>query len=176
MTENKEIESLFRLYYRPLCLYAFKYLKDTETVEDIVQDAYVKCLEKRGTSDWPKSPKQYLFRIVHNHCLDIAKAGSSLSHSEASSISDGPPDEESVDRSFLLSQLWTEVDKMPEKRRRAFLMSKRDGLSYARIGELLGVSENTVHNHITKALKSLREGLKTIILLSIIIAINYVNR
>lgn len=176
MTENKEIESLFRFYYRPLCLYAFKYLKDTETVEDIVQDAYVKCLEKRGTSDWPKSPKQYLFRIVHNRCIDITKSDLSLCRSDASSISDSLPEEESIDRSILLARLWAEVDKMPEKRRQAFLMSKRDGLSYASIGEKLGVSEHTVHNHITKALKSLRDGLKTILLFTIIIASQYVNR
>lgn len=176
MMKNKEIESLFKLYYRPLCIYAFKFLKDTEVVEDIVQDAFVKCLEKRDTADWPASPRQYLFRIVHNRCLDIAKAGPSIIRQEGADISETPPEEESIDRSILLARLWTEVDRMPEKRRQAFLMSKRDGLSYARIADMLGISENTVHNHITKALQSLRKGLKVIVLLSIIIVSQYANR
>lgn len=155
MTENREIESLFRQYYRPLCLYAFKFIKDTVAVEDIVQEAFVKCLEKRNSTDWPKSPKQYLFRIVHNSCVDFVKASSPLIRTDVAGISEPLPDEDIVDKSVLMSQLWSAVDKMPEKRRQVFLMSKRDSLSYARIGELLGISENTVHNHLTKAMKSL---------------------
>lgn len=168
MTENREIESLFRQYYRPLCLYAFKFIKDAAAVEDVVQEAFVKCLEKRNSTDWPKSPKQYLFRIVHNSCLDFVKSDSNLIRTDVLGICDKLPDEEFVDKSFLMSKLWEAVDKMPEKRRQAFLMSKRDGLSYAKIGEVLEISENTVHNHITKALKSLREGLTILILLLII--------
>lgn len=155
MTENRKIESLFRQYYRPLCLYAYKFIKDTAAVEDIVQEAFVKCLEKRNGTDWPKSPKQYLFRIVHNSCVDFVKANSPLIRTDVVGICESLPDEGIVDKSVLMSQLWSTIDKMPEKRRQVFLMRKRDGLSYARIGELLGISENTVHNHLTKAMKSL---------------------
>ena len=35
------INEAFRLYYRPLCLYALHYLGDTEEVEDVVQDCFV---------------------------------------------------------------------------------------------------------------------------------------
>lgn len=155
MTENRKIESLFRQYYRPLCLYAFKFIKDAAAVEDVVQEAFVKCLEKRNSTDWPKSPKQYLFRIVHNSCVDFVKANSPLIRTDVVGICESLPDEGIVDKSVLMSQLWSTIDKMPEKRRQVFLMRKRDGLSYARIGELLGISENTVHNHLTKAMKSL---------------------
>ncbi|MDO5321678.1 MAG: sigma-70 family RNA polymerase sigma factor [Bacteroidia bacterium] len=166
MTENREIESLFRQYYRPLCLYAFRFIKDTVAVEDVVQEAFVKCLEKRNSPDWPKSPKQYLFRIVHNSCVDFVKANSPLIRTDVAGISEYFPDENIVDKSVLMSQLWSAIDKMPEKRRQVFLMSKRDSLSYARIGELLGISENTVHNHLTKAMKSLK-GVLAIMLLFI---------
>lgn len=165
MTENRKIESLFRQYYRPLCLYAFKFIKDAAAVEDVVQEAFVKCLEKRNSTDWPKSPKQYLFRIVHNSCVDFVKANSPLIRTDVVGICESLPDEGIVDKSVLMSQLWSTIDKMPEKRRQVFLMRKRDGLSYARIGELLGISENTVHNHLTKAMKSLKELLAIMLLL-----------
>ena len=42
-------------------------------------------------------------------------------------------------------------------------MSKRDGLKYEEIAEELGISENTVRNQISKALKTLKEGAQKII-------------
>ena len=51
-----DIDRLFRLYYRPLCLYATHYLKDPDAVEDIVQDAFEALWEKMAVSDI-QSPK-----------------------------------------------------------------------------------------------------------------------
>ena len=68
------------------------------------------------------------------------------------------PDEETVDRSFIWARLWTAIDRLPAKRREILLLSKRDGLSYAEIARRMGISQNTVHNHMTKALRTLREG------------------
>lgn len=53
-----DIDRLFRLYYRPLCLYATHYLKDPDAVEDIVQDAFEALWEKMAVSDI-QSPKSY---------------------------------------------------------------------------------------------------------------------
>lgn len=55
-----DIDRLFRLYYRPLCLYATHYLKDPDAVEDIVQDAFEALWEKMAVSDI-QSPKSYLY-------------------------------------------------------------------------------------------------------------------
>ncbi|MDO5442928.1 MAG: sigma factor-like helix-turn-helix DNA-binding protein, partial [Bacteroidia bacterium] len=40
----------------------------------------------------------------------------------------------------------------------------RDGLKYAEIAERLGVSERTVRNQISRALKTLREGAKKVLM------------
>ena len=68
------------------------------------------------------------------------------------------PDEETVDRSFIWARLWTAIDRLPAKRRQILLMSKRDGLSQAEIASRMGISESTVHNQLTKALRTLRDG------------------
>ena len=36
MRQAKEIEELFRMYYRPLCLYALHYLGEVDAAEDAV--------------------------------------------------------------------------------------------------------------------------------------------
>ena len=67
-------------------------------------------------------------------------------------------DDDAQERSQIEARLWTAIDSLPEKCREVFLMSKRDGLKYEEIATELGISENTVRNQISKALKVLKDG------------------
>ena len=152
------IDTLFRLYYRPLCLYAARYLRDADAVEDIVQGAFIAFWEKAKIGKEPDAPKSYLYRIVHNRCIDALRKGGQDAALDLEHLQEDIPDEEIVDRSFIWARLWTAIDCLPAKRREILLLNKRDGLSYAEIARKLGISENTVHNQLTKALHTLRTG------------------
>lgn len=73
-------------------------------------------------------------------------------------------DDEAVDNSVKEARIWSAIDRLPAKRRRIFLMSRRDGMKYSEIAQSLGLSENTVRNQISKALDSIRQGVKKVIL------------
>ena len=160
MTRTKDIEELFRLYYRPLCLYAAKYLPDTGMAEDVVQESFIAFWDKVKEGKKPGAVKPYLYRIVHNKCLDALKGMPDYERWQGMEMD--AVDEDTESRSFLWARLWTAIGKLPEKRREIFLMNKRDGMTYSEIASQLGISENTVHAQITKALKALREGCKNI--------------
>ena len=156
-----DIDDLFRLYYRPLCLYAARFVRDADAVEDLVQAAFVALWERvQGGGRSPDSPKAYLYRMVHNRCIDaIRQAGKEADGSvPVEMLAEDVPDEETVDRSFVCARLWTAIDALPPKRREILLLSKRDGLSHAEIAARMGISESTVHNQLTKALQTLRTG------------------
>ena len=112
--------------------------------------------EKDGQE--PDAPKSYLYRIVHNRCIDVLRKGRQETTIDLYHMKEDLPDEETVDRSFIWARLWTAIDRLPAKRREILLLSKRDGLSYAEIARRMGISQNTVHNHMTKTLRTLREG------------------
>lgn len=40
------IDEIFRLYYRPLCLYILHYVNNIDSAEDIAQDCFTAFLEK----------------------------------------------------------------------------------------------------------------------------------
>ena len=53
------------------------------------------------------------------------------------------------------------TEALPPKGREAFELSRRDGLSYAEIARVMGISRKTVEVHITRALTALRLSLST---------------
>jgi RNA polymerase sigma-70 factor (ECF subfamily) len=154
-----DIDDLFRLYYRSLCMYGARFLSDADAVEDVVQAAFVSLWERLQAGGQVDQPKSYLYRTVHNRCIDEIRQRKPETQVSLGQLTYDVPDEESVDRSFLWARLWTSIDALPPKRREILLLSKRDGLSQAEIAARLGISESTVHNQLTKALQTLRSGV-----------------
>ncbi len=155
-----DMESLYRFYYRPLCLYALHYLGDAMLVEDVIQDCFIKFWEKSRTEKID-SPKSYLYMMVRNACLDHLRK--SPDRHEALKAAENQEDDHLKEDSFIEARLWTAIDSLPEKCREVFLLAKRDGKSYEDISEELGISTNTVRNQVSKALRILREGAGKII-------------
>ena len=158
-TADINIEDLFRLNYRPLCLYALHYLQDADMAEDIVQECFAMLWEKSGQGAAIANMRAYLYMSVRNRCLDsLRRKGlptESLKPYDTYGIID---DDDAQERSQIEAKLWTAIDSLPEKCRQIFLMSKRDGLKYEEIAQELGLSVNTVRNQISKALNVLKNG------------------
>lgn len=172
MVRTTGIDSLFRLYYRPLCVYALHYLKDKNLTEDLVQEAFTAYWMKQESGGEIDSPRAYLYAAVRNRCVDVLRKEQYQNvcldsvGEDVLPVEDGEviSDEEAVDNSIREARIWSAIDRLPAKRRRIFLMSRRDGMKYSEIAHTLGLSENTVRNQISKALDSIRQGVKKVIL------------
>lgn len=143
---------LFRNYYRPLCLYALHYINNVDDVEDVVQDCFVRLLE---ASVEPRNVRAWLYAAVRNRCIDLLRQ-SSHSVEPLTVGQEAATDEEQQERSLREARLWEAIDALPARCREVFLLSKRDGLTYAQIAQRLGLSEKTVEHQVSKALKRLR--------------------
>ncbi|MBQ2919508.1 MAG: RNA polymerase sigma-70 factor [Bacteroidales bacterium] len=154
------MESLFHYNYRPLCLYALHYLGNADSAEDVVQESFAALWEKLQEGVAISNRRAYLYMMVRNRCLDqLRRKGiptESLKPYDTYGIIE---DDDAQERSQTEARLWTAIDSLPEKCRQIFLMSKRDGLKYMEIADELGISENTVRNQISKALKILKDGV-----------------
>ncbi len=158
-----DFEVLFRLHFRPLCLYALHYLGNVEASEDVVQESFVKLWEKLKQGSEVSNIRAYLYMTVRNRCLDQLKAKGLATESLKPYDTYGIIDEnEAEERSRTEAKMWTALDSLPEKCREIFILSKRDGLKYEEIAEELNLSVNTVRNQISKALSILKEGAKKI--------------
>lgn len=169
-SENLNIwrkESLKKFFYemhRPLCFFATRFIKDIDTVEDIVQDAFISLL-KQDNLDFPNKEAvcTYLYSSVKNNCLNFIR---SVERKERSYEGIAYTLEEN-DNTFLLQQIESEiiaelfeaVDELPERCKEIFRMSYLYGKEEKQVAELLGISVNTVKTQKLRAKSYLRGRL-----------------
>ena len=66
-------DRLFRDYYRPLSVFASKYVSDLEIAREIVQNLFVHLYENRSSLIITTSLESYLYQSVRNRCLNQIK-------------------------------------------------------------------------------------------------------
>ena len=64
---------IFEMNYKPLVKYARRFVIDIDTAEDITQQTFLYIWEKRRAVNIGQSLKSYLFRAVHNACINYLK-------------------------------------------------------------------------------------------------------
>lgn len=154
MTPHR-FEQLFRRLYLPLGMYALRIVDDADTAEDLVQDAFIKAWTYLESGAEIDNFTAFMYRTVRNVCLSYLRG-----RRETVGIEFIPEvNDEEIDTSMRDARVWEAIDKLPERCRDVFLLSKRDGLSNTEIADELGISVKTVKNQMTKALTRLRDTL-----------------
>jgi RNA polymerase sigma-70 factor (ECF subfamily) len=160
----KVYEVLFRQLYELLCQYAYSILHNYDEAEDIVQKIFCKLWEQREKIEIHTSIKSYMYRMVHNACLNKIKQWQVQSeHHELiayQSVTTSNQAEHGMVHKELSHHIDAAIACLPNRCREAFLLSRMQHLSYMEIAQRMQISHNTVEIQIVKALKILREKLK----------------
>jgi len=164
-TDNQSsFEVIFKIFYQPLCRYAYSFLADKEEAEEVVQSTFIQVWEKRSSIEVQTSFRSYLYRMVRNACLNVLKHKKVKQAHVQHELATAHATQESVHETLSSNELELKVGEvmmeLPEQCRIIFQMSRFEGLKYAEIAEQLQISTKTVENQIGKALKIMREGLK----------------
>ncbi len=156
-------EELFRGYYPRLSRYALSLLKDLDEAEEVVQNVFLNIWEKKESLEITLSLKSYLYRAVHNFCLNRIKHLQVRDAHKDYTVyvfSEGADSLNEVLHGHELEiQIENAVKKLPEQCQLVFRMSRFEELKYQEIADRLHISVKTVENQIGKALKILRNEL-----------------
>ena len=167
-TKESLIKKIYDEYYRPLCFYATKYIRDFENAKDIVQQVFVKLWELESINfenDYALSA--YLYAAVYRSCLNvISKTKTHKNHhqiilNENSNIDNSNYLNERIE-SEVLWQIFQAIDSLPKECQRIFKMSYIEGLSVAQVAEMMNISEHTVKSQRARAKQLLAERLKNL--------------
>lgn|SRR5690606_27564446 len=157
----------FREIYTAYAPYVFdlavKVLKDRTLAEEIVQDTFVNLWQFRTQLDENKDIKPLLYVSAKRLCLNqIRKFKTANSFLDQLSINPSNEVEENYNRSELEKLLQQSLASMSIQQRRAFELSRNEGYTYQQIADKMGISPNTVRNHIAHALLHIRKFLSSV--------------
>lgn len=154
---------LFFRYTGVLYTHAYLKLQDREEARDAVQEVFSNLWSKRDSMDFQSNVSGYLYTAIRNRVLNILSRNKIKSNYIASLGEYRKNYAAGTDHLTRTNQLKAivgkEMENMPEKMREVFSLSRNHHLSHREIAELLGISENTVKNHVHGALKILRTKL-----------------
>ena len=131
-----------------------------EKVEDVVQDACIKTLKRKKTSEI-KDLKNYISVAVRN--LSLKKLQSAKKRKEFQE--DKMQSAELSREDFLIQEenkerLQQAVNVLPNKSKRVFELCVLECIKYKNAAEVLDISINTVKFHLKKSFKILRLELQ----------------
>ena len=157
--DEGSFEALFRSLFPPLMVFARKILVDEDDAREVVHQVFISVWEKRKEIDLKVSLKSYLFTSVHNRSLNVLRDRKKFSSAEVPDVAGDFDVSALIETMELEEKIMEVVGALPEKCREIFEMNRFDGLKYSEIAERLQISQKTVENQMSKALKILRERL-----------------
>jgi RNA polymerase sigma-70 factor (family 1) len=168
--DTRAFEVLYRRYFAKLYGTAYKRLQDKALAEEVVQELFVSLWERRQSLAI-KDVSAYLFSSIKYLIIANIKKNNLLESLNTTDIDlavDNTREYLSFDE---LHQSYQQALKnIPYRCREVFLL-KRSGLSHKEISEKLDISEKTVENQMTKALKILKEALKEYTILLLVLSV-----
>ena len=169
---------LYQKYFSKLYGAVYKRLQNRELTEEIVQELFISLWERRAVLSISTTIEAYLFSSVKYLVIAQYKKNN-LFEQYSSSTEKDTKDENFTEQAVSFDELNEAYQKalliLPERCREVFLL-KRNGLSQREISEQLDISEKTVENQMTKALKMLREALKDYTTIFIILSSLLLNK
>ena len=107
--------------------------------------------------------QNFLYKSVYNEFISQYNKNRSISVLEQAYIEALDETVQENDRELLqkrIAFITREIDNLPKKCKKTFLLSKKEGLSNIEIAEYMNISIKSVEAHITKAYSIIRKKAK----------------
>ncbi|WP_298710219.1 sigma-70 family RNA polymerase sigma factor, partial [Chitinophaga sp.] len=144
---------------------ALKLLKSEFWAEEIVQEVFTQLWRNRQQLAAVEAPVAYLYRMTANRSLDRIRRDALEVRMQyaVNKALHGDPDifqENKYDLKFVERLISEAIGRLPDQGRRIFELQQKEGLSYQEIADRLGLSKNTVRNHMVKNLQVIRTYMR----------------
>jgi len=139
-------------------------LRDRQEAEDAVQNTFIYAFRLLERGVVPDAELPWLFTIARNVCRSRRRSLWRRGRVETATDLDAMQDALSAPVTSAPDELYGLSDAlaaMPETQRRALLLREWQGLSYAEIGQTLGLSQSAVETLLFRARRSLANRLTT---------------
>ncbi|GAB4107795.1 hypothetical protein GCM10028791_02420 [Echinicola sediminis] len=162
---SKAFEFIYRSHAKKLYSYGHRFTKDSDLIDDVIQDVFIRIWESKSRISISKSISFYLFttfrhliikKINENHpteSLEDHKSQLNFQHYMETFL------EESRIAKHPNSRTFTELEKLPSRQKEAIYLRFVEELPYENISEIMGGQIPYIYNLIFKGLKTLKEKM-----------------
>lgn len=162
---NDEVvfKEIFKQYYLPVRSFAWRFVKDNDIAEDIVQDAFLQVWERRLTFHVLAEIKSYLYASVRNACLNHLKHERVKQQNEINiqAFISHETEEEYILEEEVDALIYKAINTLPKQAQKIVIMTM-NGESNSEIAQKLNIKINTVKSTKLKAYRILRKRLRNI--------------
>ncbi len=159
----RTFDALFARYGQPIFGYIYRSVGDPALAEELTQEVFLKAFLhlRRTTTD--TTFKAWIYRIATTTCIDTHRAAARrpvrVRDEEALALmadrAASDPEQREIQREQRRAVRRT-LDALPAHYRQALILRQLQGLSYAEIGEALGISVEAVTSLIHRARQAFR--------------------
>lgn len=162
--KQSAFEEFYKLTSPKAYFIALKITQNEHDAEDILQESYIKALEKIGEIDTSQNITSWFLKIVANKSKDLLKSRNRLVFDgDEECVFDDIPEEktefrpeENLDQEELRLEVMAAIDELTEEKRACIMMMYFGDMSVKEIAESIEVPESTVKNRLYTARKDLK--------------------
>lgn len=163
---NKQaFEELYYIYAAAIRINIAKLIKNTETVNDLLQEVFITLWEKRQTIDAEKGIAPWLYTVSYNKTLKFLrkKIREELIDVNAVDLSLFVDESEiqHTEEEGQLSIIYEAIERLPERKKRAFFEYKLNGKSLNQVADEMGITKEAVKGYLKDARKFILNYLET---------------
>ena len=163
--DKQAFQLLYDKYWDKLFKTALIKVQDEDQVSDIIQDLFVTIWVRRQELNINDNVDLYLFRSLKNRIINFYKK-KYLTENNINEFAKSIPNKTYSDVEILFSYkevelvIAKEMERLPNKMKQIFLLSRDEQLSSKKISEMLSISDQTVRNQISKAIKRIKISIE----------------
>jgi|SRR6185503_8375185 len=161
--DEQAFAQIYKRYADKLAGFAGSKLYSLDDARDILHDIFVKLWEGREQLHITSNLQSYLFAVIRHRIID--KIRKNITREEYASavqsiaITYDADAEKQVELKELKQIIGNSLDQLSPRIKEIYKLSREEGLSNREIAEKLDLSEQTVKNQLSAALKHLRQVL-----------------
>ena len=175
--DRRSFSLIYEKYFNGLYNYGSKFSRNSELVEDCIQDLFVKLWQNRGTINETQSVKNYLYKSLRNTI-----------YSRLNKVENLDIDDESINRldfnleisheTFMIEneqsqqmkiKLEKALDNLTNRQKEAVFLRFFEELTYEEVARLMQITVKALYKIIARALENLRETFRSLLVFLIIV-------
>jgi len=175
--DRAAFEIIYNKYWSRLYLSAYNILRDKQRSEDIIQEIFVHLWLKRSTSNI-ENLNGYLYSAVRYQVFKAIRDGkvrTGLSE-QLKMINSHCAIESILIEKDINKRLDESIALLPRKCKEIFILSRKEHLTASQISSRLNLSQKTIENQLTIALRRIRENMGDLLFWAAITLFNLWNK